>query len=308
VKSFQYTLKKPARFSGIGLRSGKKVTIVIEPAPADSGICFVRTDVGRSVEIPCRSEFVTDTSLATTVGKDGVTVGTIEHLMAAFAGLGVDNARVLIDGPEVPAMDGSAAPFVYGIQRAGLKIQKKSKRFIKLLEPITVTSGGSSICIEPSNCLEISFMIDFAHPLIAEQQISTKISSSLFKRHIAKARTFGFLKEVEMLRQNGFALGGSLDNAIVIGDDEILNKEGLRFEDEFVRHKVLDLVGDLYLLGAPLMAKVTSVRSGHTLHHLLNQEIISRPYAWKYTTSCPSWEVPRLSPVSETAIAPACPA
>ncbi len=290
---FQHTLKKTITFSGIGLHSAKDVRMELRPAAPDTGIVFFRKTPGGVVEIPALTDYVVDTSLATTIGRDGVTVGTVEHLMAALAGLGVDNAQVHIDGPEVPAMDGSAAPFVRAIKTAGLKVQKRARRFIKVVDTITVAHGDSVITLEPSSEFKVSSYIEFDHPLIASQAYSNKLNSNIFRKHIAKARTFGLLKDVERLQANGFAKGGSLANAVVVGEDAILNEGGLRFDDEFVRHKVLDLVGDLYLLGAPIVANVEARKSGHALHHALRRELLSRSYLWEEIT-LPRIEIPSM--------------
>jgi UDP-3-O-[3-hydroxymyristoyl] N-acetylglucosamine deacetylase len=257
------------------------VTVKLRPAPVDSGIRFVRTDIDPVVLIQAGTEYVTDTAFATTVGNSDGSVSTIEHLMAAFAGMGVDNAVVEIDGPEVPIMDGSAYPFVSLIKDVGLRVQDAPRRYIQILEPVTVSSGDKYVTIMPSDGFHVSVGIDFEHPLIARQQFDSRLTPHIFDRHVSRARTFGFLKEVEYLKENGMALGGALDNALVLDETSILNHEGLRFPDEFVRHKALDLIGDISLLGGPVLGKVQSFKGGHAIHHLLNQELLSRPYAWR---------------------------
>ncbi len=277
----QHTIKNRVKAAGVGLHTGKMVSIEITPAPVDSGIYFIRKDISSDCIIPAKSKYVVDGRFASTIGAGDARVSTVEHLMAAFWAAGVDNACVEIDGPEVPAMDGSAAPFMALLQQAETQAQEKNSRYLKIVEDFSVEDGDKSITIRPSDCLKVDFTIDFPHPLIATQHYSRKISRKIFSREIARARTFGFLKEVELLRKNGLALGGSLDNAVVIGDKAILNHDGLRFPDEFVRHKVLDLLGDLYLSGLPLMAEITAVKSGHALHHRLVDELLSRPYLWR---------------------------
>ncbi|MGB9713180.1 UDP-3-O-acyl-N-acetylglucosamine deacetylase [Dissulfurimicrobium hydrothermale] len=278
---FQNTLKKYVMASGIGLHTGARVTIKLHPAPVDSGIRFVRTDLDPVALIPANIGYVTETSLATTVGNAAGSVSTIEHLMAAFFGMGIDNAIVEIDGPEVPIMDGSAYPFVAMIKQVGLSSQKAPRRYIEILEPVTVSSGDKTVTISPCDSLYVSVGIDFDHPMIARQQFDSRVTPHIFERRISRARTFGFLKEVEYLKENGLALGGCLDNALVLDDKTILNQDGLRFSDEFVRHKALDLIGDIYLLGNPVLGKIDSFKSGHAIHHLLSKELLNRPYTWR---------------------------
>jgi UDP-3-O-[3-hydroxymyristoyl] N-acetylglucosamine deacetylase len=292
VTNIQHTLKKSVKAVGIGLHSGEKISLKINPSPANTGICFVRNDLSPKQFIPARTEYVADTRFATTIGTERGSISTIEHLMAALFGAGVNNALIEVDGPEVPAMDGSAAPFLSLLQKAGLKTQDKPIRYIEILEPVTVKRGDKSLSIEPSKNFIVSFEIEFEHPLIAKQRFIEKITPQIFACQISKARTFGFLSEVELLRENGFAQGGSLENAVVVGDTSIYNSGGLRFSDEFVRHKVLDLIGDLYLLGAPILGKVKAVKSGHAMHHVLTQELLNRPYAWEYVEYDRTWELP----------------
>lgn len=293
----QHTLNSHVKASGIGLHTGIKTTIKLRPAPPDSGIRFVRTDLDPVMLIQAGTEYVTDTAFATTIGNADGSVSTIEHLMAAFAGMCVDNVVVEIDGPEIPIMDGSAYPFVSLIKYAGLKAQDAPRRYIKILEPVTVSSGDKYVTIMPSDGFYVSVGIDFEHPLIARQQFDSKLTPHIFDRHISRARTFGFLKEIEHLKENGMALGGALENALVLDETSILNHEGLRFPDEFVRHKALDLIGDICLLGSPVLGKVQSFKGGHAIHHLLNQELLNRPYAWRmveldmeYDLNVRSWE------------------
>lgn len=278
---FQHTIKHPVMAQGIGLHTGKDVTITILPAPENAGISFYHTAHG--VMIPANYKYISNTSYATTLGKGPVAISTIEHLMAAFAGLGVDNAVVEIDGPEIPAMDGSAYPFVKLLNKAGLKPQSVARNYLEVLDEITVTQGDKYISIAPSKDgdLNISLTIDFDHKSISTQSLSSRVWGRDFESKICRARTFGFLHEVEFLQKNGLAQGGSLSNAVVIGKDGVLNREGLRFSDEFVRHKMLDMLGDLYLAGMPIIGKVTAYKSGHALHKMLVEKLMATPHAWR---------------------------
>ncbi len=278
----QRTLKKEVGCTGVGLHSGERVKIKVRPAPPDSGICFVRTDLAGSPMIKASFENVIDTTLATTIGHNGCRVATIEHLMAAFFGLGIDNAIVEIDGPEVPIMDGSAAPFVFLLRSAGIEPQNKAKKFLVIKRPFQVKDGDRSVRITPSKELRITYTIDFNHPLLRNQTFETTFSSKEFTKEISRARTFGFLKDVQALKRAGLAKGGSLDNAIVVDDFKILNEDGLRYKDEFVRHKILDFIGDLSILGAPVIGHFEVERSGH----FLNQEMLR-----KLMKSKDHWEV-----------------
>jgi UDP-3-O-[3-hydroxymyristoyl] N-acetylglucosamine deacetylase len=276
----QKTLKASVACRGIGLHTGKSITLTLHPAAPGAGLVLRRTDVGAT--IPVRWDSVVDTRMATTLGnEDGVRVGTVEHLMAALAGCEIDNAVIELDGPEVPVMDGSAAPFVAMIEEAGVTRQAAVRRAIEVLKPVEVCDAHRSLTIEPNPVLEVSFEIDFDTPAIARQTYGARIVNGTFKSDIAAARTFGFAEDVEALRRAGLALGGSLDNAIVIRDGRILNAGGLRFDDEFVRHKILDCIGDLYLAGAPILGRVHGVRSGHTLHHHLLQAVFADLSAWR---------------------------
>ncbi len=300
----QHTLERAVSAAGIGLHTGERVYLKINPSPANTGICFVRSDLRPEEVIPARSDYIIDTNFATTIGTKTGSISTIEHLMAALLGAGIDNALIEVNGPEVPAMDGSAAPFLSLFQKAGLKTQAEPRRYIEILEPISIARGDRSLVIEPCKNFRVSFEIEFEHPLIARQSFSGKITQQTFKRHISKARTFGFLRELEFLKKNGLARGGSLQNAIVLGDNSVFNDGGLRFSDEFVRHKVLDLIGDLYLLGAPVLGKVRAIKSGHGLHHLLVQKILDHPCAWQFveqgegTWRVPYWLVPQKDVIS----------
>ncbi len=281
LKKQQTTIKRPVKAAGIGLHSGKKVSIRIKPAPAGTGICFIRRDVDPTMIIPAKAAFVVDTSFATTIGASHATIGTIEHLMAAFSGLCIDNALVEIDGPEVPAMDGSAAPFMALLMEAGIRRLRRSRKYLKIVEPVSIADHSKSITVEPASSFYVSFDIEFEHRVISKQHYELEVNRRNFIEKIGIARTFGFLHEVEYMRSRGLALGGSLDNAVVIDEDSVLNSEGLRFSDEFVRHKILDLIGDLALLGMPLLGKVTAVKSGHAMHHTLSTLLLNKPEVWK---------------------------
>ncbi|OCC15388.1 UDP-3-O-[3-hydroxymyristoyl] N-acetylglucosamine deacetylase [Dissulfuribacter thermophilus] len=298
AKGCQHTLKKEVKVAGIGLHTGEKVYMTIKPAPQDFGICFKRIDDGKEAIIPATYSNVCFTQLCTTIGiqtSEGMkTVSTIEHLMAALFGLGVDNALIEIHGPEVPSMDGSAAPFYSIMKKAGLRPQNSPRKFLKIKKRVAISIDDKEISIEPANHFLVDFEIDFDHSLIEKQRFISKINSKCFERHIARARTFGFLHEVEYLRKNGFARGGSLENAVVIGENGVLNGDGLRFPDEFVRHKVLDLIGDLYLLGYRILGKVVSKKSGHTLHNALTHELIAQKDAWELVEAHGKWPIPGI--------------
>lgn len=271
----QRTIQQPIHCQGVGLHSGVPVNVTLLPAPANTGVAFVRTDLSRPVVIPALSENVVDTALATSLGKDGVKVGTVEHLLAALAGLGIDNVRIEIDGPEVPIMDGSAAPFTYLIRNAGFRVQDEPKSFVVIKKPVTVVDGDKEASLSPSNRFRIDCTIDFKHPLISDQNFEMDFSDRNFHREISRARTFGFLRDVEMLKKMGLARGGSLDNAIVVDEFSILNPDGLRFPDEFVRHKALDALGDVSLFGRPVIGHLRVFKSGHALNHKLVQKVLS---------------------------------
>jgi len=281
----QRTLKKKVHCTGIGLHCGQKVSITLNPAPENTGIKFVRKDLPGKPVIDARFENVIDTTLATTIGHNGCRVSTIEHLMAALFGLGIDNVVVELDGPEVPIMDGSAGPYVFLIKSAGVQDQKKPKKFILVKRPFSVKEGNRSIQISPSDKLKITYTIDFRHPLLSNQTFELNFSTKEFTEQISKARTFGFLKDVETLKRNGLAKGGSLDNAIVVDEFKILNEDGLRYDDEFVRHKILDFIGDLSIVGAPIIGHFRVERSGH----FLNQQMLR-----KFMASNHHWEIVRF--------------
>lgn len=269
----QRTLQESVSVSGIGLHSGEHIEIRLRPAPAGSGIRFVRTDLEGRPSVKASVENVLDTTLATTIGENGCRVATVEHLMASFFGLGIDNAIVELDGPEVPIMDGSAASFVFLIKSAGIKEQDEPKKFTLIKKMISVKDGDRSIKVYPSRELKITYMIDFEHPLVRDQKYQMTFSGGDFVREISRARTFGFLKDVKTLKENGLAKGGSLDNAVVIDDFRILNEDGLRYKDEFVRHKILDFLGDLSVLGSPVIGHFVVKKAGHFLHHRMLKAI-----------------------------------
>jgi UDP-3-O-[3-hydroxymyristoyl] N-acetylglucosamine deacetylase len=280
----QRTLKDEVGCTGIGLHTGEKVKINLRPAPGDTGVRFVRTDLDGHPMVEVRLDNVFDTTLATTIGSDGCKVATIEHLMAAFFGLGIDNVVVELDGPEVPIMDGSAAPFLFLIKSVGVKEQKEPKRFIVIKKPFKVDDGNRSVAIYPSKELKISYMIDFQHPLLRNQEYELTFSGGDFSREISRARTFGFLRDVQTLKENGLAKGGSLDNAVVIDDFRIINEDGLRFNDEFVRHKILDFIGDLSIVGAPVIGHFVAKKSGHYLNQYMLRGLMESKRHWKELT------------------------
>ena len=280
----QRTLMNEVGCTGIGLHTGEKVKINLRPAPANSGIKFVRTDLKGRPEVEVRFDNVFDTTLATTIGTNGCKVSTIEHLMAAFFGLGIDNAVVELDGPEVPIMDGSAAPFVFLIKSGDIREQKSPKQFIVIKKPFKVDDGNRSVCIYPSKKLKITYMIDFQHPLLRNQEYELTFSGRDFVREISTARTFGFMKDVETLKKNGFARGGSLDNAVVIDDFRIINEDGLRFDDEFVRHKILDFIGDISIVGSPIIGHFVVKKSGHFLNQHMLRKLMESKKHWKVMT------------------------
>ena len=280
----QRTLMNEVGCTGIGLHTGEKVKINLRPAPANSGIKFVRTDLKGRPEVEVRFDNVFDTTLATTIGTNGCKVSTIEHLMAAFFGLGIDNAVVELDGPEVPIMDGSAAPFVFLIKSGDIREQKSPKQFIVIKKPFKVDDGNRSVCIYPSKEMKITYMIDFQHPLLRNQEYELTFSGRDFVREISTARTFGFLKDVETLKKNGLARGGSLDNAVVIDDFRIINEDGLRFDDEFVRHKILDFIGDISIVGSPIIGHFVVKKSGHFLNQQMLKKLMESKKHWKVMT------------------------
>jgi UDP-3-O-[3-hydroxymyristoyl] N-acetylglucosamine deacetylase len=278
---FQQTISEKVSCTGVGLHSGSPTQLTLHPARANAGIVFVRTDLGEPVEIPARSAEVVSTALATSLGRGAATVGTVEHLLAALYGLGIDNVRIEIDGPELPVMDGSAAPFVYLIRTAGIFEQRAPREMLRIGRKIEVEDGDRRISIEPSGEFRVSYAVEFDHPGIGRQELAIRsLSPEHFEREISAARTFGFLREVKALWDAGFARGGSLDNTVLLDDEKVVNQGGLRWADEFVRHKVLDLCGDLALVGLPVCGHVRAERGGHEMHQRLVAKILASPDAW----------------------------
>lgn len=282
----QRTLKNVIRATGVGLHTGEKVFLTLRPAAVDTGIVFRRVDLPEPVDIPATAENVGNTRLSTTLEKGGVEISTVEHLLSAFAGLGVDNAYVDVSAPEVPIMDGSAGPFVFLIQSAGVEEQNALKKFIRIKDVVEVKDGDKVARFEPFEGFKVSFGIDFDHPVFTDetQFSSIDFSSTSFVKEVSRARTFGFLREIEMLREKNLALGGSMDNAIVVDDYRVLNDDGLRYDDEFVKHKILDAIGDLYLLGHSLIGSFRGYKSGHALNNKLLNKLIATPEAWEEVT------------------------
>ena len=295
----QRTLKTLTQAVGVGLHSGQRVELTLRPAAPDTGIVFRRVDLPEPVDIPVRAESVTDTRLASTISVGQAKVFTVEHLMSACAGLGIDNLYVDITAEEVPILDGSASSFVFLLQSAGIVEQNAPKRFLRVLKTVQVSEGeGSNIKwakLEPFHGYKLSFEIDFRHPAVDStgQQVVFDMSEGVYARDIARARTFGFTKDVEMMRANGLALGGGLDNAIVMDDYKVLNADGLRYDDEFVKHKILDAMGDLYILGKPLLAAYSAFRSGHAMNNLLLRELLSQPDAYEVVTFDKASQAPK---------------
>lgn len=281
---FQKTLKNAIHCTGVGLHSGKPISMTLRPADIGTGLVFRRTDGDAAgVELPARFDAVCDTRMCTVLGdRDGVSIGTVEHLMAALAGCEIDNAVIELDGPEVPIMDGSSEPFVFLIECAGITVQDAPRRALKLLRPVRVVDGEAEASLLPGEDFTVALGIEFDTKAIGRQELFLTVSAQAFRKDIARARTFGFLHEVEALRKIGLARGGSLDNAVVVAGDRVMNEEGLRFEDEFVRHKVLDCIGDLYLAGGPLLAHYRGRRPGHALTNKLLRAVFADPanYAW----------------------------
>ena len=303
----QRTLKTLTRAVGVGLHSGQRVEITLRPAQPDTGIVFRRVDLAQPVDIVVSAQAVTDTRMASTISNGNAKVHTVEHLMSACAGLGVDNLYVDITAEEVPILDGSASSFVFLLQSAGIVMQDAPRRFIRVLKPVEVRQGEGAAekwaRLEPYHGYQLSFEIDFSHPAVDStgQRVLFDMSTGSYTRDIARARTFGFTKDVEMMRANGLALGGGLDNAIVMDDYKVLNAGGLRYDDEFVKHKILDAMGDLYLVGKPLLARYSAFRSGHALNNLLLRELLDQPAAWDVV----SFDDERQAPKGFAQLAPA---
>jgi UDP-3-O-[3-hydroxymyristoyl] N-acetylglucosamine deacetylase len=282
----QRTLKTVIKATGITLHGGERAEIILCPAPVNTGIVFRRIDLNPMVEIPGRAENVGDTTLSTTLVKDDVRVSTVEHLLSAFAGLGIDNAYVDVSAPEIPIMDGSAGPFVFLIQSAGIEEQNAPKRFIRIKRKVKISDGDKWAAFEPFNGFKVTFTIDFDHPIFkVETKTATLDFSSLsYVKEVSRARTFGFMADFEKLQTLNLARGASLDNAIAIDDYRVLNEDGLRYENEFVKHKILDAVGDLYLLGSSLIGAFNGYKSGHALNNMLLRELLAQEDAWEFVT------------------------
>ena len=300
----QRTLSSKIRASGVGLHTGKKISLTLKPAPSNSGIVFKRIDI-ESAPIKASLENVFDTRLSTSLSNNEIKISTVEHLLSALAGIGIDNAIVELDGPEVPIMDGSARPFVFMIQSAGIQEQSEAKKFIKIKKTIEVKEDEKWAKIEPFNGFKVGFTIDFDHPAFSETSQSSEIdfSSVSYLSQVSRARTFGFAKDIELLRKNNLALGGSVNNAIVIDDYKVVNEEGVRFQDEFVKHKILDAIGDLYLLGHGLIGSFSAYKSGHHLNNLLLRELINNVHAWEEVTIQNDSESPIFYSTPEPVIA-----
>lgn len=282
----QRTLKNVIRATGVGLHSGEMVYLTLRPAAPNTGIIFRRVDLDPVVEIEAKAENVGETALSTTLVQNGQRVSTVEHLLSAFAGLGIDNAYIDLNAAEVPIMDGSAGPFVFLVQSAGIEEQSVAKQFIRIKKPVLLEDGDKWAKFEPFEGFKVSFTIDFEHPAFTgrPQQVDVDFSSTSFVREVSRARTFGFMKDIEKLREMNLALGGSMDNAIVVDDFRVLNEDGLRYEDEFVRHKVLDAIGDLYLLGHSLIGAFVGHKSGHEVNNRLLRKLIAQKDCWELVT------------------------
>ncbi|HGX92039.1 MAG TPA: UDP-3-O-acyl-N-acetylglucosamine deacetylase [Candidatus Tenderia sp.] len=282
----QRTLKNVIRATGVGLHTGEKIYLTLKPAPVNTGIIFRRVDLDPVAEIPALAEYVGDTRLSTTLVDGDVRISTVEHLLSALAGLGIDNAYIELSASEVPIMDGSAGPFVFLIQSAGVQEQEAAKRFIRIKQPIVVEDGDKWVRFDPFEGFKVSFEIDFDHPAFQNRakQAEVDFSTTSFVREVSRARTFGFMRDIELLRSHDLALGGSMDNAVVVDDYRILNDDGLRYEDEFVKHKMLDAIGDLYLLGYSLIGAFSGYKSGHALNNKLLRELIANQASWEQVT------------------------
>jgi len=292
----QRTLKTRVRATGVGLHSGAKVVLGLRPAPANTGIVFCRTDLEPPVHARAQAASVIDTRLSTCISLGSARVATIEHLMSAFAGLGIDNAFVDVDGPEIPIMDGSAGPFVFLIQSAGIEEQRAPKRFIRIARPVEVTEGDKWARFEPHHGFKVSFTIEYRHPVFpsGQQSVCVDFAETSYIREVSRARTYGFMQEVEWMRSQGLALGGSLENAVVMDEYRVLNSDGLRYENEFVRHKILDAIGDLYLLGHPVIGAYHGHKSGHALNNALLRKLLAEAAAYEFVSFERGDEVPAL--------------
>ena len=277
---FQTTISREEKFTGIGLHSGKNVTVKLSPAEANTGIVFIRKDLN-NFSIKALAENVVNTTMCTVIGIDGIIIQTVEHFLSALAATGIDNLYIEVDAPEMPIMDGSAAPYIYIIKEAGIKSLRTLKKYLKIKEKIEIAENDKKVSLSPSDSFEMSFFLDYNHPLISKQFYNINLSKQSYIDEISRARTFGFLKEVEQLRAMNLALGGSLENAVVIDEEKILNPEGLRYSDEFVRHKILDALGDLYLIGYPIIGSYFGHKAGHYLNNKLCKKILNTPNAWE---------------------------
>lgn len=300
----QRTLKNTIRATGIGLHSGEKVYLSLRPAPVDTGIVFQRVDLDPVVSVRASPEHVGDTRLSTTLERDGAKISTVEHLMSAFAGLGIDNAYVELSASEVPIMDGSAGPFVFLLQSAGFVDQPRAKKFIRVEKTVSLQEGDKWVKFEPFDGFKVDFEIDFDHPVLqnSRQRAEVNFSTTSFVKEVSRARTFGFIDNLEALRNAGLAQGGSMDNAIVLNAYHIMNEDGLRYADEFVKHKVLDAIGDLYLLGHPLIGAFSAYKSGHALNNKLLHKLLDNKSAWQLVSYEDEDDVP-IAFVSSTAYA-----
>ena len=290
----QRTLKNVIRATGVGLHTGKKVLLTLRPAPTNTGVIFRRVDIDPAVEIPAKPKYVGDTSLSTTLVKDKVRISTVEHLLSAFAGFGIDNVYVDLTADEVPIMDGSAGPFVFLIQSAGIEEQRAAKKFLRIKEKVQVEQDGKWAMFEPFDGFKVGFSIEFDHPVFNQNNCHAEIdfSTTSFVKEVSRARTFGFMRDVELLRERNLVLGGSLDNAVVVDDYRILNEDGLRYADECVKHKILDAIGDLYLLGHSLIGAFKGHKSGHALNNTLIRELLLDKSAWEIVSFESEYKAP----------------
>jgi UDP-3-O-[3-hydroxymyristoyl] N-acetylglucosamine deacetylase len=290
----QRTLKNVIRATGVGLHTGKKIYLTLRPAPVDTGIVFTRVDLDPVVTVPALAEYVGETTLSSTLIKGNVRVSTVEHLMAALSGLGIDNAYIDLSAPEVPIMDGSAGPFVFLIQSAGIEEQSAAKKYIRILKEVSVVQDDKHVSLRPFNGFKVSYTLLYDHPVHRKytKHACIDFSSTSFVKEVSRARTFGFMHEFEELRNRNLALGASMDNAVAVGDYRVLNEDGLRYEDEFVKHKILDCIGDLYLLGKTLIGEFNGYKSGHALNNLLLRKLIANQDCWEIVTFDEEEEAP----------------
>jgi UDP-3-O-[3-hydroxymyristoyl] N-acetylglucosamine deacetylase len=290
----QRTLKTAIKTTGVGLHSGARVELMLRPAAPDAGIVFHRIDLAVPVDLPADARYVGDTRLSSTLRRDGASISTVEHVMSALAGLGIDNLHIDVSGPEIPIMDGSAAPFVFLLQSAGVVEQDVSKKYLRIVAPVEVREGDKWARFDPFNGFKLDFTIDFPHPMFGSEnrKVVIDFAEHSYVREVARARTFGFMQDVEAMRAAGLGLGGSLQNAVVLDDIRVLNAEGLRYDNEFVKHKVLDAIGDLYLLGHPLIGQYTAFKSGHGLNNALARALLQRPESCVFVTFRAEDDVP----------------